>query len=460
MTSPGDDRPQSSPTQWVAGAEPVALCMSCKARFEPGSAEICPKCQVTLSSIRSCPKCQRFQSAEHLRCPYCSTSFVVEADTGSSGRSSQRSPRRVKYPVPAVAGGAIAVAALLGLLIYTRLRPRSRPKAPIGQSYVLDRAALRRNPSLSAPVLQELRGPEIVNITDYVFDILGNHWFEISRKGSSGYVLARELAPPKASDPEAGYRLLRHSLLALERPESLTAAAEAVNYYQRVFPASPHGDELSWLFAETTRKLGEHSDRRQALLRRAEETYKKLAEGNGEFADRARRALAQLRSETAAARAAPSRDTFALTVEGGSLSPARAGAASPVHTITVVSQTPLFVRVTDLVDISPETRFQGEIEEDIRVNDQVAVPKGSVCRLQAVEVPGKAARDPGVTTVTLRLTAVVVGGQAYQVSAGAVRIEPPNSSTPPSQARRRAAQLSAGTRLVFRLVAPLLVTRS
>ena len=123
-----------------------------------------------------------------------------------------------------------------------------------------------------------------------------------------------------------------------------------------------------------------------------------------------------------------------------------------MHTITVVSQTPLFVRVTDLVELSPETRFQGEIEEDIRVNDQVAVPKGSVCRLQAVEVPGKAARDPGVTTVTLRLTAVVVGGQAYQVSAGAVRIEPPNSSTPPSQARRRATQLSAGTRLVFRLV--------
>src|SRR5437773_3639789 len=123
MISSGADAPQPVLTQWVAGAEPVALCMSCKARFEPGSAEICPKCQVTLSSIRSCPKCQRFQSAEHLRCPYCSTSFVVEADTGSSGRSSQRSPRRVKYPLPAVAGGAIVVAALLGLLIYTRLIP-------------------------------------------------------------------------------------------------------------------------------------------------------------------------------------------------------------------------------------------------------------------------------------------------------------------------------------------------
>ena len=66
---------------------------------------------------------------------------------------------------------------------------------------------------------------------------------------------------------------------------------------------------------------------------------------------------------------------------------------------------------------------------------------------------------PGVTTVTLRLTAVVVEGQAYRVSAGAVRIEPPNSSTSRSQAHR-AQQLSAGTCLVFRLVAPLLVTRS
>ena len=93
------------------------------------------------------------------------------------------------------------------------------------------------------------------------------------------------------------------------------------------------------------------------------------------------------------------------------------------------------------------------------MNDQVAVPKGSVCRLEAVEVSRKAARDPGVTTVTLRLTAVVVEGQAYRVSAGAVRIEPPNSSPSRSQARR-AQQLSAGTRLAFRLVAPLLVTRS
>jgi hypothetical protein len=131
-----------------------------------------------------------------------------------------------------------------------------------------------------------------------------------------------------------------------------------------------------------------------------------------------------------------------------------------VHTLTLISQTPLFVRVTEPVEISPQTRFLGEIEQDIRVNDQVAVPKGSVCRLEAVEVPGKAARDPGVTTVTLRLTAVVVEGQAYQVSAGAVRIEPPNSSAPPSQGRSRAAQLSAGTRLVFQLVKPLLVTRS
>jgi len=154
-------------------------------------------------------------------------------------------------------------------------------------------------------------------------------------------------------------------LLALEDAESLTPATEAVNYYQRAFPASPHVDELKWLLAEVTRKLGEHSDRRQALLRRAEETYKKLAEGNGEFADRARRTLAQLRSEAAGARASSARDTFGLTVEGGSLSPARSGAAGPVHTITVVSQTPLFVRVTQPVEISPDARFQGEIEQDI-----------------------------------------------------------------------------------------------
>ena len=154
-------------------------------------------------------------------------------------------------------------------------------------------------------------------------------------------------------------------MLALEDAESLTPATDAVNYYQGAFPASPHVDELMWLLAEATRKLGEYSDRRQALLRRAEETYKKIAEGNGEFADRARRTLAQLRSEAAGARASSARDTFGLTVEGGSLSPARSGAAGPVHTITVVSQTPLFVRVTQPVEISPDARFQGEIEQDI-----------------------------------------------------------------------------------------------
>jgi hypothetical protein len=455
MTSP-DNRSAQPDARWLPGAEPVALCMSCQAEFEPGTVEVCPKCQVGLSFLRNCPRCQRSQSASHLRCVYCRTSFLAGDEAGADETGLYKASRRqASYPAAVVLGSVLAAAAVVGVVVYTRLTPPSKPKGPIGQSYILGDAALRRDPSLRAPLIKDLHSPQIVIITDYVFDRLGNHWFGISSQGLSGYVLARELAPPKPREAETGSAVLRHSLLALEDPAVLPEAEAAVDYYQRVFLGSPHVDELRWLLAETTRKL---ADGRPALRRRAQEEYTKIAEGNGEFAERARQMLARPRApaENFVPRAASSsQDTFGLTVEGGSLSP-----GGSVHSLTVLSRTPLFVRVTEPVQISPETSFQGEIEQEIRVNDEIAVPKGSVCRLKVVRVSGKAAPDPGATWVTLRLTAIVVGGQTYQVSAGAVRVEPPDSSAAPSPAHTQSSQLSPGTRLTFRLVAPLLVKPS
>jgi len=268
------------------------------------------------------------------------------------------------------------------------------------------------------------------------------------------------VAPPKGKDAEGGFVLLRHSLLATDDPEVIKQAPAAVDYYGKAFPQSLHRDEIEWLLADRTQAVAEREGRPKELLLRAKEMYVKIAAGNGEYAARARQALDQLpspgparssSSASAAARASHAQAPLEISVVGGSLTAARsksAGAAQ-IRSLTVISRTPMTVDVVQAADLASDATLQGRIDSDITVNGQTAVPRGSACRLKVVKLP-----KPGAAAawVTLRLTAIVVDGQTYGVSALDVRVH--------SLGRNSSAQLPAGTQLQFRLSAPLIVTRS
>ncbi|HEV2492813.1 MAG TPA: hypothetical protein VG204_07030 [Terriglobia bacterium] len=335
-----------------------------------------------------------------------------------------------------------------------------KPHVVMGQTYALHTTTLYRQSSTNAPSIGDLQPGTVAEITDAEFDAVGNRWFEISAQGVTSYVPAGEVAPPKGNDPENGFILLRHSLLSLDDPDVMTAqAVAAVDYYGKAFPQSSHLDELQWLLAERSRALVERYGRQRTLIENAKALYTILAEGKSEFAERARQALEELPSPSAARpsyrAAAPRDNSLQLSIVGGTLTssakPARRPGA-PVRSLTVISRTPLEVRLPESVQLSLGQTFQGEVGADISVNGAVAVPKGSACYLKVASLQGKGS----AAGAALRLTTVVVDGQSYRVSAEAVRVKPSGAV----KGRSAPTALAPGTRLVYRLSAPLIVTRS
>lgn len=463
---PSDSQSPEIRLEVIKQAKPFLLCMSCNAEFPPGSSAECPNCHVSLSVVRRCPGCQRVLGAQHLRCPYCSTAFVPEDQLVPEGASPspREAPKKLtRREIGTMVGAGVLFAVAIALIVYRVKKMAPKPHLPVGQTYALRETTLYRQPSTSAAPIGELQPGAVVDITDFPFDAVGSRWFEVLSQGVTGFVPAAEVAPPKGKDSENGFFMLRHSLMSLDDPDvMLNQAAAAVDYYEKAFPQSSHVNELRWLLAEGSQSLAGRYARQRTLLERAKEMYTKLAEGNSEFATRARQALEQLpppgRAGDAPSHSKPARDdTLQLTIVGGSLSPSRsrrATPAAPVRTITVISKTPLVVRVQEAVQLSPELTFQGEIDTDITVHGETAVPKGSTCQLKVVKVPGKRA---SAVWVTLRLMAVIVDGQTYRVSAAAVRVK---SASDSGKNRGSNSQLPSGTLLRFQLGAPLVVTRS
>ena len=465
MPPPNAQSPQAQPDA-AKPVKPFLLCMSCNAEFPSGSAAECPNCHVSLSLVRRCPGCQRVLGAQHFRCPYCSTGFVPEEQPVSEGPVAlpHQDTQKLSTRQIATAAGTIALFVVaIALIVYRIQKMAPKPHLTIGQTYALHQTTLYRQPAMSAPPIGELQPGTVVDITDTPFDAVGNRWFEIASQSVMGYVPAGDVAPPKGKDSENGFILLRHSLLSLDDPNVvLTQAAAAVDYYAKAFPQSPHLDELTWLLAERTRAIAERYSGQRPLLERAREMYAKLVDSKSEFAERARQALEQLPPPGRGGGSGPSSGSWTkrdnslhLTIVGGSLTPSHSkptrGRGAPVRTLTVISRTSLDVRLPEQVKLSPELTFQGEIDADITVNGETAVPKGSACHVKVARVAGRSSS----TWVMLRLTSVVVDGLTYHVSAAAVRVKSPADS-----GKGRGSALSPGTRLQFRLDAPLVVTRS
>ena len=462
MSAPTNDSPQSAPvppagSMWAPGAEPMAICMSCNSTFPPHFAE-CTNCQVALSVVRKCPTCGKVQSAHHVTCIYCADSFLREeglipAGPGPIARRSARAEERLRR----MAFLALATLVLVGAaLVLKRLLSEEKFEV-MGETYVLGPISMRTKASTDAPPVKDLKPSDLVTIYGYTHDMVGNRWFRVRSGEINGFLRAQEVAPPKSSDPEKGFEILRHSLMALEDPQVLTQATQAVELYHATFPASTHFDELRWLLAERTREFSE-SRRSPEMTGNALKIYEEIASGKGEFADRARETLGQLAVSPASAprRIQPrERAETKWNVEGGSTSVAvgpHVNLSAPIRRVTVVSRMPLFVRLTRAAKISSGAVLQGEIAEDVRVSQEIAVPRGS----SAVMMVGQ--EGAGNKVENLLLTGATIRGESYMVSGYSRGMDVPGAGRF-AASRDLPSSLPAGTTIEFRLHSDLVVTQ-
>jgi hypothetical protein len=438
--------------KWAPGAEPLAVCMSCSSTYPPETSE-CPNCHVSLSVVRKCPSCGRVQSAQHFACIYCADSFLREEGlmppaAGPLARRRESAQRRFLI----VGSVALAAGVAAGLVLFLLRSPAGGSLSVIAQSYVLHPCSMHTSPSPDAAPAKDFQGSEIVNITDYAIDMMGNRWFRITSEGVGGYIRTQDVAPPKARDPEKGFEALRHWLLGMGDASVLGEAQQAVDFYRSTYPTSPHGDEIRWLLAERTRALAAGSSQRRALLASAREQYQKIAEEGGEYAARAREALENL--PTGSSFGGPRRSvqpsTLGFSVVGGSVTPSHDAPegtpGAPVRRVTVLTRTPLYVRLPSPVQLSAGTTFEARFAQDIWVNKEIAIPQGSAARI-AVSGTDRAP--------SLRIVTAVIAGKTYQVSASISHFSPTGRSGTGSQ---NPFTLPSGTRLEFRLDAPLVVT--
>ncbi len=454
-------RPPSG-RRWVPGAEPFAFCMSCNKDFPLGTTE-CPDCKVELSLVRKCPSCQHIQSFQHSDCRYCSAPFLTAAplDIPSRDHAVQTGAReKTSSSITSALLVAAVVVILAGIYLLRPQQPTTKTRVS-GESEVIRDTVLRQRASQDAPIVNDLHAAEKVTILGLSVDAQGGHWFRVAAGGVSGFVRVQEVTPPRGNDPEGTYEALRESLLVLSDPSALPDAKGAIQDYERKFSGSPHRDELEWLLAETTRRMAESSSGGTKLWAEAREEYRRIARGNGEFAAQARQALDRIPSRTGAPRSSPKSDEMRLTIEGGEsrAAPAPRQGALAVRSLTVLTRTPLEVRLSEPAEIAPGATFHGEIDQDIRVNNQLAVPHGSVCRITVVGAQLSPSGTAVSATIRLRLDSLVIDGQPYRVSASAVRIEYRAAPSTSDTREEPEFQLPAGTLIAFRLETPLVIAR-
>lgn len=442
---------------WAPGAEPMAICMSCNSTFPPHFAE-CTNCQVALSVVRKCPACGKVQSAHHVTCIYCADSFLQEeglrpAGPGPLARRQSRAEQRLLR----IAYAALALIVLAGAALVIRRVTSEESMEVVGETYVLEPISMRGKAATDAPPVKDLHSSDLVLITGYTHDLVGNRWFHVRSGEINGYVRAEEVAPPRSSNPEKGFEILRHSLMALDNPQVLTQATQAVDLYHATFPTSTHFEELQWLLAERTREMSEKS-RSSEMIGNAVRIYDEIAKGKGEFSDRAREALDQIDAPAASARQkVPARERAESDWRGEGGSPTSSygpppNSLAPVRRVTVVSRMPLYVRLTQAAKISSGVILKGEFARDVRVSQETAVPRGSSAVVMVAQ------EGAGKKVENLLLTGATIRGESYMVSGYSRGIQVPGGGwLAPS--KNLPSSLPAGTTIEFRLLSDLVIVQ-
>jgi hypothetical protein len=356
-----------------------------------------------------------------------------------------------------MAFAAVATIVLVGAGLVLKRIFSEEPFENMGQTYVLEPVSMRVKAATDAPPVKDLKPSDIVIISGYTHDMVGNRWFHVKSGEINGYLRAQEVAPPRSNDPEKGFEILRHSLMALEKPEVLTQANQAVDLYHATFPSSTHYEELEWLLAEKTREFSE-SSRSAEMVGSARKIYEDIAKGHGEFSDRAHETLDQLPAPvpSASRKSQPQeRAERGGPITGGTVTGSaetRVNLSAPIRRVTVVSRMPLFVRLTQPAKISPGVVLQGQFARDVRVSQEVAVPQGSSAVVMVAQ------EGAGKKVENLLLTGATIRGESYMISGYSLGMDVPGAGRfAPS--RNLPSSLPAGTTIEFRLLSDLVITQ-
>lgn len=421
--------PESPAIEWRDDAKLLTLCMLCNTDV-PATESRCPRCQSAVSVVHRCPGCARLVAAKHLRCPYCSESFLkgdepvsrkaITADALLDAQNQLREEhlrqRRKAMRFSAVV--FLTVFALAAAFLY--YRPGAGGDAVVlADSFVLHDVVLRQSGSPQSPALGRLAPPTVVEITGLQQN-QGLDWFQIKWGKATAYVPVTDLAPPKGRNAEDGYTLLRISLLRLAHPSELENARQAVQLYRNRYPAGEHGGELSWLLAEKTRELGLRTRDARALAD-ARKAYQTIAQENGKHSAEAAEALAHL-SEAPAGRSLEAAGPVgsASGVPGSDSAPAwsvyndQAGARK----VMLLDQAEISVVFSAMQPLTEGEVLTGRVARAVVSNRDTVVAAGTLCRVKVVSVQGSGES----ASVELSLVEMQIGNTGYPVDAAPVRV--------------------------------------
>lgn len=415
---------QLATPEWLDDSKPVVLCMVCREEYPPDQVT-CPKCHVALSTVHRCSQCSRIVSGKHVRCPYCTKSFIHGDEMPSPQQAAapdaiaikakleQRDLQRQKRILLVCVISFFAVFGIATLIISYRSKPA--PAVVMGSSYALGEVTMRNAPSVKTFSVGRVPAGAIVEITGIQQDEEGQAWFEIRNNNVSGYVRVNELAPPKGRDQEAGYSLLKISLTALSDPSEIQDAAKAVQLYRNLYPAEPRSQELLWLLAEKEFQLGMRTGS-EDLIGAARKSYQELESSGGDYAAKARESLRRIPDSARAARGKSPMPAMEVIGESNTWKVPDSRQALP-HRLMLLSRTQVLVRLPRTQKLQAGDVLSGQTASNVVAGGEVAVPAGSGCKVKVTEAPGGNSSQIG-----LQLQSLEISGQSYDVDTIPVRL--------------------------------------
>ena len=437
--------PESPTVQWRDDAKPLTLCMLCNTEVSKTEAR-CPQCQSALSLVHRCPGCARLVAAKHLRCPYCAESFLkdeergpsqpITADALSDAQSRLRDARLREQRRRALRFSAAVFLTVFALAVaFLRYRSvASRDPVVLGSSFVLHDVVPRQSESQQSPPLGKLAPPAVVEITG-VRHNQGLDWFQIKWGEGVAYVSVTNLAPPKGRDAEAGYSLLRISLINLADTSELEDARQAVRLYRDLYPAEERGEELLWMLAEKMRELSMRTHDSRALAE-ARKAYQEIAQQHGKHSSAASQALAHFAEVSAARNLEAARPTGSAPDVPGTGSSAAWGVYNDrtgARKLMLLNEAEISVVFSAKQPLKEEEMVNGRVARAVVSNGETIVAAGSLCRVKVVSVNGSGDKN----SVELSLVEMQIGNQGYKVDAAPVRVHLQRAPSRNAQVRFR-----------------------
>ncbi|MHB1022687.1 MAG: hypothetical protein ACYC46_04395 [Acidobacteriaceae bacterium] len=166
---------------------------------------------------------------------------------------------------------------------YTQDTLQPKPHAVLGYSYALHDTSLYPNKYFRGPTIQRIPQNTVVEIVGFQIKGLPSDWMEIHVSQSYGYVFPFTFAPPKITNEDSGYVLLKDYMKAMPDPSVITLASNAVRFYSELFSTSPHREELLWVLGERLAAFAKKKDARSDIRSREYDIYVQLSQQAGPY---------------------------------------------------------------------------------------------------------------------------------------------------------------------------------